>query len=277
MPRNFLIIYAAREGSSAIVARLSRNPHVLVPVFEELDRYWMQKFYADRDLVETIDRVYATGRLDLPNKFGARKYLAAAEDAQPRAHCAVGFKWRPHGVDRKLLDCLCRHEVLVLHLVRRDFAELICSLFISGQEVDGKRIGHAQFKAARSEEARARLSEDLDALTVPAAFRPVARLALRRLGRAVLQRLFLTRVRARGLQTRIIHYEDFNADPDGFFADLCAMLEVPAAVSDKDGPRRELRKVAQRPAKERVTGLDRWPLRPVMALSGRIYARLVAG
>ena len=278
MGRNFLVIYTAREGSSAIMARLSSNPNISVPLMEELDKFWIRKFYGTLDLAATFDAVFSTGAFDMPHTYARNNYLAPPRpvlDETTGQRRAVGFKWRPHGVTAALVKVLRRHEVVVFHLARQDFLELICSLHISSSEVGGQRLGHAQFAAARDEESRAKIRQTLNTLQVPASLFAMSGLALRRVGRALQHRLLVERLRRAGVRVLPLRYEAFNADPESFFRDMCARIDVEHTEDPDMLPRRQLSKVADVSAMDRVSGVDAPLVRTALGTFAKIYAWLI--
>ena len=277
-PRNFLIFYTAREGSTAIVSALSRNPGIQVPLLQERDRQWVSRFYDGAlDIPATIDEVFTSGVFDQPHTYGRKNYLyydpRKVEEAG-RENIAVGFKWRPHKISRCLIRVLRKHDVHVLYLIRRDFRELVCSLYLSVQEVDGERIGHAQFDASRGEEEFRKTRDVLENLSPSARLGPIGKIVAKRLAHAMRYAAFLKVLRLSGIETSRVYYEDFLEDPDGFLADLCERIGVAPDVDDSRQPQKELRKVVRTPAKMRVQDHDRFPVGPVIRTGQRIYSVL---
>ena len=278
-PRNFLILYTAREGSTAIVSALSRNPEIQVPLLEELDRHWVRRFYGDAlDIPATLDEVFTSGTFDQPHTYGRNNYLyydPSDMEALGREKVAVGFKWRPHKISRRLIRVLQTHDVQVFYLVRRDFEELVCSLYLSQQQVDGKRIGHAQFGASQGEEAFRKTRDMLETLSPPARLGPIAKIVAKRLAHATRYALILKLLRASGVETSQVYYEDFLEDPERFLADFCTRIGVSSELASDHQPQKELRKVVRTPAKTRVQNHDRFPVGPVIRTGQRLYSKLI--
>jgi len=278
-PRNFLIFYTAREGSTAIVSALSRNSEIQVPLLEELDRHWITRFYdASLDIPATLDEIFVSGTFDLPHTYGRNNFLyydpRKVEEAG-RENLAVGFKWRPYRLSRRLMRVLRKHDVLVFYLVRRDFRELVCSLYLSVQEVEGERIGHAQFDASRGEEEFRKTRDILENLSPSARLLPIGKIVLKRLAHAMRYTAVLKLLRASGVETSRVYYEDFLEDPDRFLAALCARIGVAPNIAASHQPQKELRKVVRTPAKKRVQNHDRFPVGPVIATGQCIYSALM--
>jgi hypothetical protein len=277
-PGNFLIFYTAREGSTAIVSALSRNSGIQVPLLEELDRHWIKRFYDPTlDLPETLDQVFASGTFNLPHTYGRNNYLyydPRKVREMGRDNIAVGFKWRPHKISHRLIQVLKKHDVQVFYLIRRDFRELVCSLYLSVQEVDGERIGHAQFDASRGEEEFRKTRDLLENLSPPARLGPIGKIVLKRLAHAMRYAAFLKILQLSGIKTSRVHYEDFLEDPNDFLADLCDRIGVTPDVVIGRQPQKQLRKVVRTPAKARVQDHERFPVGPVIRTGQRIYAAL---
>ncbi len=278
-PRNFLIFYTAREGSTAIVSALSRNPEIQVPLLEELDRHWVTRFYNDAlDVPATIDEVFTSGVFEQPHTYGRNNYLyydpQKVADAG-RDKIAVGFKWRPHKISRRLIRVLKKHDVQVIYLIRRDFRELVCSLYLSVQEVEGGRVGHAQFNASQGEEAFQKTRDVLENLSPSARLGPIGKIVVKRLAHATRYAAFLKVLRLSGVETSRVYYEDFLENPDGFLAALCDRIGVAPNMAADQQPQKELKKVVRTPAKTRVQNHDRFPVGPVIQTGQRIYSVLM--
>jgi hypothetical protein len=118
-PRNFLISYSGRVGSSALIDTLKAIPGFLVPLFEDLD-YWHIEQHGKLDehteatIHHAVDYAYRT----IP------------EGVDP-AGTSVGFKWRIWGDMDRVSDVLRDHGVVVLNMVRCDIVEYVASLYLS--------------------------------------------------------------------------------------------------------------------------------------------------
>ena len=260
MGRNFLIIYTSREGSSAIVQALSCQSEIVVPLFEELDHYWVERFYGSVDIAEELDAVYTTGKFQRQHDYARSSYLE--ENAEAGHASSVGFKWRPHGPWDSILDVLQKHDVVIMDLLRRDLVEVTSSLYISriSKSISSEdAIGHAQFKlATMNQEDADQYRRDIENLQTP--MRPFHFFSLMtwRVWRALRNRVFCWRARRRGLKTNTIYYEDFLQDPDKFIRQITDIVDVSYSVAG-GGPKRTLRKATTLPAQARIQNM--WMVR----------------
>ncbi|MBY0331982.1 MAG: hypothetical protein K2X49_15070 [Acetobacteraceae bacterium] len=79
--RHGIILYAGREGSSAILAHLRRHPGVVVPLFEQLDTDVLEREVPRADWVHlALRRVRRGGRY-------APEFFAPASAGLPRTRC----------------------------------------------------------------------------------------------------------------------------------------------------------------------------------------------
>ena len=124
-PRNFVIIYSGRTGSSPVVNILARQPGICVPVFENLDRRFICAGRTGK-LPGILDRVLATGALE-----GAELPPHLPRFPAGETPASVGFKWRPFGNWAKICEVFLRHRVTLFVLTRRDLVELASSLYIT--------------------------------------------------------------------------------------------------------------------------------------------------
>lgn len=277
MPRNFVIIYAAREGSSSIIGELSRHPDIVVPVFEEFDAHWIAKFFPDLDLGAAMDTAFRSGLFEREEVYGRKNFVAYDAErvrGRDRSEFSVGFKWRPHGSHKRSTALFAAHEVLVFHLIRRDFRELICSLYLSQQSIDGKAIGHAQFAIASGSQEGQKVADQLRDMKVAARFWPMLVLMIKRVGRAWMHARFLNSARRAGLTVRTLCYEDYLTDPKGFLSDICLKIGVAPDAPLAGDVAKPLQKATTRLASDRVSGLDRWATRAALQVFGRVYEGL---
>jgi len=118
-PRNFLISYSGRVGSSALVDTLKAIPGFLVPVFEDLDYWHIEQRggldeHSEATIHHAVDYTYRT----IP-------------DGSDPARTSVGFKWRIWGEIDRVSGVLRDHGVVVLNMVRCDIVEYIASLYLT--------------------------------------------------------------------------------------------------------------------------------------------------
>ena len=260
MGRNFLIIYTSREGSSAIVQALSCQSDIVVPLFEELDLYWIERFYGSVDICKELDDVYSKRRFQRKHDYARGAYLE--ENPDPDHAGSVGFKWRPHGPWDSVLGVLQKHNVVILDLLRRDLLEVTSSLYISRISKStgfDSVISHAQFKlATMNKEDADQYRQKIENLKTP--MRPLHFFSLMtwRVWRALRNRIFCWRARSRGLKTNTIYYEDFLQDPDGFIRQITDLVGVSYSVAG-GGSKRTLRKATTLPAQARIQNM--WMVR----------------
>jgi hypothetical protein len=277
--KHFIVVYHAREGSSAIVTALRSHPAIAIPIFEQFDRHWMTKRSIDVDIAAVIEQLFAHGTIPHP-PFPHKKN---AEDRLTRSPPpAIGFKWRPHGNLRRLVSTLRRHRVLVFFLARRDLFELCASLYFTERlsQVKGPNdvmfSHHLQFDRTISGEGES--EEGQIKRTVIQTFRPALdrqafwRLLLRRTAVALRHAAMERVLRACGVETARLYYEDFAADNERFFAGLVERLGLDPAPEPL-APK--FTKVIETPARERVAGVAALEREPLAAMLAAVYAAAI--
>jgi hypothetical protein len=224
--RHAVILYVAREGSSAITSHLRRHPRIAVPVFEQLDHYLVEQEVPPerrRFLPAALRRVFRSGRY-APDLFaeGSGEELPAATGAEERR---VVFKWRGWGLDAAVAEVFAAERVGVFLLNRRDLLNLGLSLYYTKEVIGGGRLVHPQFTVVE----------------MPEAERPayLAALRARRFrvepgGLAAEMRAHIGAKRglfgamagfaARGIPVRPLWYEEYQAAPEPFLTALLARL-----------------------------------------------------
>ncbi|MBL4808304.1 MAG: hypothetical protein JKY31_13630 [Rhodobacteraceae bacterium] len=147
-PANFIILYFSREGSTALVNMLSRQPGIRVPLMEQLDHYIFEKTDDITTPLQDMDAIYSTGiydRIDTP--MVQMRNLTVDDNFQ-----SVGFKWRFWSDPVALSALFKKHNVTVFFLVRRNFLESVCSGYLQrfGPDLspESDLTAHPQFKAA---------------------------------------------------------------------------------------------------------------------------------
>jgi len=116
-------------------------PGFLVPVFEDLDFYAIEK----AGLLEKYTAANIHKYVDYIFKEAARK---AGPDI------SVGFKWRIWGDVERIADVLLESNVLVFNLVRADLLESASSMYLS--DVVNKDFNAPQFLLRDAETSEAR-------------------------------------------------------------------------------------------------------------------------
>lgn len=128
MPRNFVILYNAREASSAIIESLSLNPSINVPLFEQLDWYQQQEI-PPAEIHHLVDRVFRWG--DLNKALDKATAVPKGRSWEVRSQQAIGFKWRIWGESEDITNVFQKHEVVVFNLIREDLASYTVSTYMS--------------------------------------------------------------------------------------------------------------------------------------------------
>ncbi len=122
-------MYRSREGSSAIISKLSQHKRVLIVGFEHLDRRNLLAFNG-QDALANIGRT-----LDAAWQQG----VAPGSKARWTEETVLGFKWRPHGGE-PATEALKRNSVQVF-LLCRDPLDRALSLL--------SKPTHEQFRIAK--------------------------------------------------------------------------------------------------------------------------------
>lgn len=214
-PRNFLISYSGRVGSTALIDTLKMIQGFLVPIFEDLDFWWIeQQGLLDTHNHNNIDKLVDYIYRNVPEGIDA-------------VHTSVGFKWRIWGNMDNVSEVLQANHVVVLNMVRSDILEFASSLYLT--DVVHKQFNAPQFllRDATSDEERMRLMFryriEQHSLDVPAFFRICEhQLELER------QRCgLLSELRNLGCPVYTILYEDFAYKRFDFLNALLSLLAHP--------------------------------------------------
>ena len=254
---NFTILFNQRVGSSAIVSMLSAQEGIHVPLFEGLDWRHFAANHRDTTLANVISDVFATGTYD---KDSAHDFLFSAHSTQTKS---IGFKIRIFGHIPDLVPVLLKHRVKVFVLSRRDFVEMVSSLYVSEMgQFDQDQVAltqHPQFEVVKMLAAdKTRYLDDLDRLRIEVRHAEFARTAVRTVRdwkRLVRSAEVLHKS---GIDIIPIYYEDFAADRVGFIRNFMVHLGFPPDRPVVDKSRFE--KVMKSPARAKLLGLYRHPL-----------------
>jgi len=264
--KNFVIFYNGREGSSAIISALSGQAEIRVPLFEELDPYIYKLNHRARDLPDTLDQIFETGSYrDL--KETPRVLRAENMDG---AYKSIGFKWRIHGDIPKVAEVLRRNNVTVFALFRRSFLNVVCSSYVHayGNKIQSDVVvsNHPQFEILSKSEAE--VAQYFDSLNQQK-FKMVRRWFLKtaksqarfRHRQAMVLRMFA----GAGVKQKVIFYEDFDARPAQFIANMKEYLGLSNKIPVD--PYCGIQKVHKNPISERIQGIES----VFSGISGRIY------
>ena len=253
MGSNFLILYTAREGSSAIVDQLSQHPDISVPLFEELDRFWIKKFYGHLDIAQEIEGVFSGNDFTKGDDWGFQNFISGNKRGQGVS--SVGFKWRPHGDLGQVANSIAPHEPTIFVLFRRDPVELASSLMIShaNSKEGDKQNFHAQFAFSKmTDEQKAKTRKELEQKTYPLAFTYFTITLLKRIVHAIRLRRAARKLAKNKLRVQVLYYEDFLNSPDRFFSELFDAIGVPQVPHDDLASSGIMKKTTRKPAKERI-------------------------
>lgn len=253
MPRNFVLIYQAREGSSAIMEQLQRNDEVVMPLFEELDWYLLKELPVP-SVAELLDRTFKTGNYQLArNTTLLPRYIS--HETKDTGKC-IGFKWRIWGESDRIANVLRDHDVVVFHLLRSNLLNYSFSTYLSEQIVpltkNGKNIGiksgdQLQFYVSElPENERREFQQWLQSLRPTADIDVFCRIATEYVEhKKWVEDNFISGFRQKGLEVHTLRYEDLASDSDKFFArlrDIIGLSSRPVTprflkkVSPKSGP-----------------------------------------
>ena len=278
--KDFLIAYAGREGSSALINLLGKQTGVVVPLFEDLDRQNFQEFFQPEEIASVLDHIYLTGTYD-PAEI---RLLMASKNSPPslreQSHpFMVGFKWRPFE-ETKAAAALRRHDVTVGYLCRCDFLELVCSLYITSSPEFAQQFNlnagqrHPQFRMKRMtvEERETFLGkvDDLHMRVDQTSFLRQARQVLKSRGQLA-QRLIA--FRSEGVTVRTLFYEDFLDSNEIFIGRLLAALDSPR---DKIASATRYTKVMREPAADKIVNLPDLLATPEFESLSQEYSAVVA-
>ena len=278
--KNFLIAYTGREGSSAIINLLGKQTGVVVPLFEDLDKQNFQKFFEPEEIAAVLDYVYGTGKYD-PTEI--RRLISSknsSSSVRDKSHpFMVGFKWRPFE-ETRAATALRQHDVTVGYLYRRDFLELVCSLYITSSPDFARQFNlntgerHPQFRMRRMTAAeRETFLSQLDDFQLcgdQKSFLRQARRVLKSRGRLA-QRL--TAFQREGVTVQTLFYEDFLDSNEMFVGRLLASLDSPR---DKIASETRFTKVMRQPAADKIVNLPELLSTPEFESMSGEYSAVVA-
>lgn len=128
-PRSFVVLYAGREGSSALIEHLRGHDDIYIAGFEHLDRHSLLDHFdnPNAEIAALLDAAVQRGEMpDRPLKYAGEP--------------VIGFKWRPFGGD-EATEVLRRNGTQVVFLIRRDAMDRALSMVSSPQ--------HLQFTVAK--------------------------------------------------------------------------------------------------------------------------------
>ncbi len=267
---NFIILFAGREGSSAIINMLSAQPGIHVPLWEDLDSH---RFNEQARLPEIMDGIFRDGVY--PKARFARSRLASRpRQPPPEGTAHIGFKWRPSGDPLALAPVLRRHRVVVFVLCRHDLIEKAASTYLT---FEGTRRGdardfrkHPQFHVAGlPEKEREAYLEAVNGFRTRVRGKRFRRM-LRNIAetKARHSRFALALARA-GVPVLPLDYAEFCRDRVAFVAGIMAAIGSTAEPVDECG----FEKVMRVPAAPRLGGLRAAALMP-RAVQARLRYRL---
>ena len=194
-PRNFIISYTGRAGSSALVNTLSRLPGFVIPVFEELDWYYIEQHGLEEK--QNPENIHDVVNYMLQNK---RKEFP---------DCSIGFKWRVFGDPKRLARALRDNDVIVFNMIRSELLEIASSLYLT--DVVHKEFNKPQFAFSDTNDVRAR-EEILTRYrlnTVSVDFDAFFALCDRHMEAERDRLVLLTELQTQGVEVHTILYEDF--------------------------------------------------------------------
>jgi len=211
MPRNFLISYSGRVGSTALIDTLKLIPGFLIPVFEELDYYSIEQ----------------AGQLDQHNASNIHMYVEHIYRNSSKPDRSVGFKWRMWGDLEGIAGALVEHKVVVLNLVRADLFEYVSSIYLS--DIVNKDFNAPQFllRDATSEEEREKILFKYRMTKHDVDVEKFFRLLDQQLGIERTRFAQLNHLRSLGCDIVTVFYEDFSYKRFGFLNNLVRFLGHP--------------------------------------------------
>lgn len=247
---NFIILYNAREGSSAIVSMLSAQKSVHVPLFEDLDRREFKTNEGDWNLPSLITKVFQTGDLQ-----GVTRHFTLFPKKRQEGD-AIGFKLRLQKGYVDLPPVLKAFNVKVFVLSRRNFMELLSSHYVNAKRVvtlGDTQPAYPQFAIAKmSEQERKKALDEIDLLRMKVDCSELKLIAenLSRTRKRLVD--FATGLARRGIEIVPIFYEDFVDDRVEFISNMLTSLGFPPDWPIVD--QTKLTKVMQSPAKDKLHG-----------------------
>lgn len=262
---NFVILYNAREGSSAIVSMLSAQKSVHVPLFEDLDNRQASAENNLSDLPAVINRIFQTGRLD-----GVKRHNSLYPSQWQEGY-AIGFKLRLQLGYVKLPPVFKACNVKVFVLSRRNFMELLSSHYVNVNRVNtlgGERQAYPQFAISEmSEQEQKKALDEINHVRMKVVFGELKTISEKLVG--IRKRLvdFATGLSRKGIEVIPIYYEDFLENRVEFIRSMLVSLDFPPDWPIVD--QTKLTKVMKSPAQDKLYGWV-WQLARVRVQTNRI-------
>ncbi len=271
MGSNFVILYNGREGSSAIINSLSGQPCITVPLMEELDSYIYSEKFKARDLPDTLDTIFSTGKYAPADMVDTHLQRSTSKSDAP----SVGFKWRLFGDLNKIAEVFVKHNVTVYSLFRKNFIDITCSAYVHAYgnklQSDVDMMSFPQFKALEaSPDERDAYFKSLSEQHFKLVRHLFLHAAYRQIKTRTQQKQKLVQLHRAGVKMKSIYYEDFDRAPEAFIQNM--VQEICGAQQGEFNPDCDFKKVHARPLAERVTGLEGY----ISGVSGLPY-RLMRG
>lgn len=273
MKQNFLVLYTARDGSSALINLLSKHRNVVVPLFEGMDTY--AAHFESRNVPSELEKIFQTGVFS-GEKAKPGEIFEKEISGIPADELSIGFKWRPWGDMDEVAEILKKNNVKVYCLFRRDFAELVASIHLT-ERMNAKNKGdykdwHPQFEFLHGGASeRAEITKKLESAQLRVS--PISLLkimAIRTKQAARFARVART-LRKQGVEVSTIFYEDFSADNLQFVNGILSEIGQPSLEEAQSS----FQKPTRIPAKDRLVGFNSWLTGLAVSAFQRVYMSFV--
>lgn len=242
MPKNFVILFQEKEGSSAIVDTLQRFPDINVVGFEPFDRYrFLQAYHGGKgrdmsaqhllrcltDILDTnvpTDEAYkrVKGIYSQYNTKGVHhwpsKSAAAPKDFVLRRDQSSGFKMRMRPQIRsQLFELWARTGTVVFVMYREDVLKWAISKY---------RSGHLQFKLADGRLKRNQIGK----ITVD--HRRLSRMITDCEKRLKHKQSLVSEMQRKGVDARLLRYEKFCFNKKAWLEETLTAIDCDVGVID---------------------------------------------
>ena len=207
--KNFVVTYEQRVGSSALVDSLANLGSFKIPVFEELDSYYIDNTgQSERWTVDTIHNLVAE----------------TFENALAASHgCGVGFKWRIWGRPERVCEVLRKYDVTMFNMVRSNWLDFVASIYMTDVVYSDSNAPQFILDTLSKDERDnllKRYRENTVEVDIPAFMDLSARLYWKEMNRIE----YLQQLQAAGIPIYTIYYEDFAYKNLHFMSKLVEVL-----------------------------------------------------
>ncbi len=197
MAYNVIINYSNRVGSTALIDSLKTLPDITVPIFEELDHWYLEREGLLQD-TSSLNIGYAYESIIQSCKL--------QRGDKSRWTC---IKWRIWGDLTHLIEVFKRTRVKVFNLVRGDGLEFISSLYLSNVIYGDNNAAQFLLKDAQSSDEKKSILMKYRETKIAIDIDDFSSFFRNRLDEEMERTKMLGKLQESGIDVKTIFYEDF--------------------------------------------------------------------